>query len=195
MICNSNLSRKPEQGQDPPPIDYDEAVHEGQQLLQRIENTQLRLGEIAHRVEPRYGDQTLARFAEAIGIDPESLKRYRSVYRAWADIRAPGPILTYAVARELAGHPDREAIVAAQPAITKRQAQQKMLEYRSLDGVARQRRLLKLAREVIRETEDSDWDAGSLQPGVADTVRRAADALTRTADILEGKPAELEEAA
>jgi hypothetical protein len=77
-------------------------------------------------VETKYGDRTLKTFATAIGTVICTLERHRTVYRAWKDglkdIPAPGPKLGYAVARELAKHPDRLAIIKNNPNITKREA-------------------------------------------------------------------------
>jgi hypothetical protein len=114
-------------------IPYEEAVAEGKDIIKKMDDEQrrhqMRLGELADRVETKYGDRTLAKFAKEIGISACTLQRYLSVYRAWAGkgIEAPGPV-SYAVLRELQDHPDREAIVKEDPKITKRKAQQHMRE-------------------------------------------------------------------
>jgi hypothetical protein len=109
-------------------IFYDDAVEEAKEILKQFESGQMRLGELAHKLESRYGDQTLERFAADVASC--TLERYRSVYRAWLKIPAPGPKLRYAVARELATHPDRAEIVKRNPEITKRQARSLMRQYR-----------------------------------------------------------------
>lgn len=192
MTGTSNLNRKPQPGQDPASIDYEEAVHEGQQLVRRMEGSQWRLGEIADRVEPRYGKQTLARLAEEIGVDGLTLERHRSVFRAWKDISAPGPDLSYSVMRELAAHPDRAQIVKDNPGITKREAREIVEAYRgpAAPMMLWQKRLLKLAREVIEQTEEQEWDASNLQPSLAPMVRRAANSLAEAANTLEKQQAE-----
>src|SRR5215213_4204996 len=58
-------------------IPYEDAVHEAAQIVKAITSRQMRLGELAHRIEPRYGDQTLLHFANEIGIEPGTLKNYR----------------------------------------------------------------------------------------------------------------------
>jgi hypothetical protein len=107
-------------------IPYEDAVREGKVILEAASKGQLRLGELAHMVETRYDDRTLAKFAKDIGVSPCTLARHRDVYRAFKDtaICAPGrdSVPSYAVLRELATHPDREEIVRANPNITKREA-------------------------------------------------------------------------
>jgi hypothetical protein len=83
------------------------------------------LGELADRVDKaKYRDRTLAKLAKAIGYELCTLKRHRSVYRAWEGAGKKAPGLSYAVKRELQDHPEREAIVKANPTITKREAQE-----------------------------------------------------------------------
>src|SRR5262245_41433458 len=89
------------------PIPFDDAVREGKKILADADRGQWRLGELAHNVEKKYGEQKLAKFADAIGVAPCTLARYRDVYRAYEeyeDICAPGreSIPSYAVLRELA---------------------------------------------------------------------------------------------
>jgi hypothetical protein len=117
----------------PGPIAYDEAVREGKELVRQLESegAQLRLGELAHRHKAVHGERdTLRQYAEAIGIVLCTLERYRTTYRKWADILALGLKLSYAVARALANHPDREAIIRENPDITKREAEALMRKYR-----------------------------------------------------------------
>jgi hypothetical protein len=110
-------------------IAYDEAIDEAKEILARTDKDQIRLGELADKVQPLYGDRTLASFAKQISIAPCTLARYRSVYRAWAEIEAPGPV-SYAVRRELQDHPDRAEIVKEQPNLTKAQARKIMREFK-----------------------------------------------------------------
>lgn len=115
-------------------ISYDEAVTEGKAIIANMDREQrrhqMRLGELADRVETKYRDHTVAKFAKEIGVAACTLKRYRSVYRAWdgKGIEAPGPV-SYAVLRELQDHPNRETIVKENPKIKKREAQKLRREY------------------------------------------------------------------
>jgi hypothetical protein len=108
------------------PIDFHEAVIEGKKILKEIDvaqRGQLRLGELADQLQIAYGDRNLAKFAQEIDLAACTLARYRDVYRAWKNIRAPGrESPSYAVLRELATHPDREKIIHDDPKITKREA-------------------------------------------------------------------------
>jgi hypothetical protein len=107
-------------------IDFNAAVVEGKQILEQIEiaeRGQLRLGELAAKLEPKYGDRTLANFADELGIATCTLHRYRAVYQAWKGKVAPGPLSpSYAVLRELQALDDREEIIREKPNMTKREA-------------------------------------------------------------------------
>lgn len=126
-------------------IPYDQAVAEGKEIVAKIEAAkrglevaergQLRLGELAAKVETKYKDRTLAKFAKAIGVAPCTLARYRDVYRAYEgheNICAPGRESTppYAVLRELATHPEREQIIRKNSNLTKREALDMMRKFK-----------------------------------------------------------------
>lgn len=140
-------------------IGYDTAVREGKEIVLEIEAAergQLRLGELADNLEPKYGDRTLAKFAAEIGVGSKcTLDRYRTVYRAWAGKLAPGPNLVpqYAVLRELATHPEREQIIRQNPNLTKREARDKM---RALKRNEKEK-----AEEARRRTGQSTHGVGS----------------------------------
>jgi hypothetical protein len=103
---------------------FDDAVREGKAIIENAERGQWRLGELAHSVEKQYGESKLAKFAEAIGVAPCTLARYRDVYRAWKDIYAPGreSMPPYAVLRELAQFATHPKCQQLNPKITKREA-------------------------------------------------------------------------
>jgi hypothetical protein len=128
---------------------YEDAVAEGKNIIKKMAGEQrayqLRLGELAHKVETTYGGRT-SKFAKAIGVEPCTLKRYLSVYRAWdgAGKVAPGPVC-YAVLRELEKLPNREEIVKANPQITKRKAQELRHAYEG--------------RSSNNNNNSSDWQA------------------------------------
>lgn len=112
----------------PNTIPYDDGVREGKAIIAKHEASRARmmwrLGELADRLEPRYGEKTRARFAEAIGMVGCTLDRICSTYRAWKDeISAPGPNLSWAAMRVLVDHPKRAEIVNKNPNITKREAE------------------------------------------------------------------------
>src|SRR5215475_14309332 len=117
-------------------INYDEAIREGQAIVAKIEgqmrHEKMRLGELADKLEPKYADRTLAKFAAEIGIAACTLERHRSVYRAWKENPAPGPV-SYAVLRALQDHPDRADIVKNTPDLTQAEARKLMRPYRGED--------------------------------------------------------------
>jgi hypothetical protein len=116
---------------------YDDAVAEGKEIIAKLEaverdqgDQQLRLGELAHKVDTKYREQTLAKFAKDIGTVKCTLERYRNVYRAWEGKLAPGPkSVSYAVLRELQKHPAREQIIRERPSLTKREAHEEMRKH------------------------------------------------------------------
>jgi hypothetical protein len=125
MVERRRSARSPEN------IPFTDAVGEAKLILKQASLGSFRLGELADRIEPVYGEGTLARFAREIGIAACTLDRHRSVFRAWKN-QAPGPELSYAVLRELAAHPKRAEIIRDNPAITKREAAQLMGASRKL---------------------------------------------------------------
>ena len=79
-------------------IPYDAAVAEGKEIIKTMDREQrghqMRLGELADKVEKIYADRTVAKFGKAIGRSGCTVQRYLSVYRAWdgMGIQAPGPV-------------------------------------------------------------------------------------------------------
>ena len=117
-------------------IPFAKGLAEGKKILAEIEDVRerghFRLGEIADKIETKYGDRTHAKLAEGWNIAPLCFKRYLSVYRAWKgkNIGAPGaPIVPYSVLRELAGLEDREQIIRDNPNMTRREAEQLRREF------------------------------------------------------------------
>lgn len=113
-------------------IPYDDAVSEGKEIVAKIEDAergQLQLGELADKLEPKYGDRTLAKYAKAIGIEQSTLNHYRTVYRAWKDNILP-PGAKFAVLKELATVPDRAELIKSEPNMSKRRAEvHRVLKY------------------------------------------------------------------
>jgi hypothetical protein len=106
-------------------IEFSKAVAEGKEILEQINQGELRLGELADKIEPKYGDRTMAKFADALGIAECTLDRHRKTYRDWKPILAPGAkIAPYAVLRELAPYADNPECqnLVQNPNTTKREA-------------------------------------------------------------------------
>ncbi|HZP69240.1 MAG TPA: hypothetical protein VFB29_04790 [Pseudolabrys sp.] len=115
----------------PTTLGFEDAVQQAKDILYQADRASLRLGEIADRVEPRYGDETLKKLANTIGVSPRTLERHRDVFRAWKEIPAPErELVTYSIAKELETHPDRFKIIKGNPNLTKVEAHQLMREYR-----------------------------------------------------------------
>ena len=103
MLAKTPKRKKPNGGSTPPmastlptrAIPWDEAVKEGLALKKEKDGTdrriQLRWGEIAARVERKYKERSLAKFAKEIGVAYCTLSRYQKVWEAWngAGIVAP----------------------------------------------------------------------------------------------------------
>jgi hypothetical protein len=191
-----------------PEIDYDEydkAVEEALEILKQIDSHWMRLAELADQVKTKYGEKKLQNFAQEIGIAFCTVCRHRDVYHAWRDeICAPGrnfPKLGYAVARELATHPDKAKIVTENPNITKREASAKRRAYhKSVSAPGRSApkdalppwwcSLLLRARKAITLAQVEDWvDQGisdiPFDPGQVKVIRKAAEDWTRVADCVE----------
>jgi hypothetical protein len=88
-------------------ITYDKALAE----LQHLSRNNWRIGEIADRVEAKYGEQTLQHLAEDSGIDYEQLKNCRTVWRAWPELGERSPDLPWSVHRVFASQPDRRELI------------------------------------------------------------------------------------
>ncbi len=113
-------------------VDYEAAVAEGKQIITRRDQQerrdQMRLGELGDQIDKKYKKR--AEFAREIGIAPCTLMRCMSVFRAWQGKEAPEPV-SFAVLKALQDHPDREAIVQANPKLTKSEAHDKMRQYKA----------------------------------------------------------------
>jgi hypothetical protein len=105
-------------------ISWDDAVEEGKRLVASLESDQMRLGQIADELEPEYGESTLARYAQAIGTNVNTLQNYRSVYRTWHQDLSVKSVPKFSVAKALVSHPDRVKIVEERPDITEREAKE-----------------------------------------------------------------------
>jgi hypothetical protein len=159
-------------------IPYDKAVREGKEIILKIEAAergQLRLGELADKLEPKYKDRTLAKFAAEIGIAKCTLDRYRTVYRAWEGKLAPGPnLVSYAVSRELATHPDRAEIIKSASNLTKQEAHRLMCELK--DNLADHLERLLAEDEAAERAEREAQAAPEQAPGVKRKRRARAEA-------------------
>jgi hypothetical protein len=98
-------------------------------------NHQWTLGDLAISVTAlkSYGEAKLANYADDVGVEHGTLKRYRDVSKAWDEkaIR----IANWSVCMVLATHPDKEAIVAASPSMTVAKAREIMDAWKATTNV------------------------------------------------------------
>jgi hypothetical protein len=182
-----------------------DAISEGKAIVARAEIDQMRLGELADEVEPKYGSKTLANFAVEIGVAACTLKRRRDVFRAWKEISAPAR-LSFSVRQELATHPKRAEIVAEHPDLTKREARALMSELRGNQKPKAPKdsaqdhdkrtlaELVSLATKAIGATEfvnqpltpEARHDLReSIEPKLLETIRQGGEALVKAADFMQ----------
>jgi hypothetical protein len=140
-------------------IPYDEAVIEGQKLVSAMtKDYQFELGRIADKLEPKYREQTLERYAEEIGIDHGTLKSYRTTYKAWKDM--PARPSAFSVAKALNSYPNRADIIQETHDITVKEAEKKMLEWKKERGTSKTRRkpskirIIQKIKEFLSETSE-----------------------------------------
>jgi hypothetical protein len=182
---------------------YDKAVAEGKDIAARMDRDWRQLGELAHQVGREWGEEKLKDFAKDTGIPYGTVKRERSVFRAYKDIGAPEP-RSYSVAKELATHPDRAKILQQHPQLTKAEAHKLICAYRkkergnvswrrkeiedSLDALAgaaktAQRSELKLVKNAADYRLLKELTAQRSQ--FAAELRKGAAALLRSADLID----------
>jgi hypothetical protein len=102
---------------------FDETdVRRGKELRNNISQNQVNLGELADGIETKYGEGTLEEFAEAIGVDYNTLKGYRYVHRRWKS--ATSKPRTYALAKALASYKDKDWYIENWPDATEREARE-----------------------------------------------------------------------
>jgi hypothetical protein len=153
-----------------PRIKFDIAVKEGKQImtLVRTKQDQWRLGELADRIEPKYGDQTLQKFAGAINCEYVLLKDYRTTFQAWPE-KAGRP--AFQIARALNPHPQRFRIVNNEPNLTLRQARHKMKMWRMEHRQPRTQTPAMLAKKAIKVFNNTFTTNGELQL-IMNTIQR-----------------------
>jgi hypothetical protein len=112
-------------------IPWDDAVEEGRRLIEDLEDRQMRLGEIADKLEPKYRESTLAQYAQELKMNLNTLQHYRSVYRTWHEDLNVKSFPKFSVAKALVGHPGRAKIVEERPDITEREAKDETKKFKT----------------------------------------------------------------
>jgi hypothetical protein len=110
---------------------YTKLVKAGQAIIQRQDQDNWVLGELASQVEIDYGEAKLETYAEDIGVDYTTLRHCRRTYEVWEVESGGRPPISFWTAYTLNGM-DKEkrlALIKRIPNLTKEQARQKMEEY------------------------------------------------------------------
>jgi hypothetical protein len=147
----------------------------------------MRLGELADRVEPKYGDKTLLKFATAIGLSVATVNRCRSVYRAWKKNEIRGSSPKFGVLQALAAHPEKDEIIKANPKLTVRKARTLMRDYRKAQGEEQDWRVEETRRwlgQAVEHALDAHKKYGHLKQEYLDTLRQAVDEPDKTVATL-----------
>jgi hypothetical protein len=110
---------------------YEKAVKEARAIIGLVEKDLWRLAQIAYELEPKYGEQTLARFADDIGLSFSTIRYYRLTYERFGQDQNVGrpPFWT---AKELLSVPYAARIIEQYPDITRQEARTFAKEYREL---------------------------------------------------------------
>lgn len=170
--------------------DYDSLVHEGREVLEKQENLNWLLGELAAKVENKYGEGRLQQYADDIDMDYTTLRDYRYTVKCWP--QSVGRPTFLAVARALASQPDRYEIVAKNPKITVRQAR-KLVQDRDPEKIENLKELIRhncyAARELsLADCGGNHYDCSILKGHVTqeliDGTQEAIDTWTKLRDHL-----------
>jgi hypothetical protein len=111
-------------------ISWDEAVEEGLRLSKDLEASQTRFGEIAYRLEPKYGESTLVRYAQVMKMNINILQNCSSVYRVWHEDLKVKNLPKFSIAKALVKHPERAEIVEERPDIIEREAKEETKKFK-----------------------------------------------------------------
>jgi hypothetical protein len=109
--------------------EYEALVKKAIDALAQKSGAQWIIAECAAKIEKKYGESTLERFANEINLDYSTIRYYRITFQAWQDIPQNVGWPTFWTAKELNRHPDRFQIISEKPDITKLEARQIMVEY------------------------------------------------------------------
>jgi hypothetical protein len=194
--------------------EYVRWVEEGKQIVKQMnadkeahEDRKMLLGKLADGVAKKYTENRLGRFAKAIGMAECTLKRCRSVYRAWYGADAPKgatPPKSYSVAQELQSHPDRFAIIERRPNLTVREARRitrrdKKEQMSVPDWLRKETRrwdsdVVKHAGLMLRDASVTDGEIlpelqqiwrEEIDPEILPALREACEAGLKLADYME----------
>jgi hypothetical protein len=144
--------------QDTNETEYLAAVEEGKAIIADVSGKQWALGDLALKVEKKYGENRLERFAEDINFPGAActLGRYRPVCVAFPKT-GPRPTF-FASAKVLQKHPDRIRIVTEKPGIGAHEARELMREWRG-----KQNGTASLAADDVEADDELEEEADNLE--------------------------------
>jgi hypothetical protein len=129
-----------------------ELVQNIKTFVQRTTDNQFALGELANKVQKDYGTDKLGEFAKTIGIDYDTLKGYRTTWRAWKDSQVKPK--TFSLAKALASYKDRDWYIQHWPDATEKEAREDIREWKKQDkGKPEERKGVKLKPLIARTTK------------------------------------------
>lgn len=105
------------------PIPYAKGVAEAKRIVASIAKNMWRLAEITAKLEPKYGDKTLERFAKDVGLTLRTLRKYRQTYLRFGSSKG-GCAPHFSILEKLVSVPDAEKIIERHPKLTYRQAKE-----------------------------------------------------------------------
>jgi hypothetical protein len=165
-------------------------------MIAKTDQYDWQLAVLADQVVKVYGESTLSKFASEIGLAHCTIKRRRTVYRAWKEplIGDPGLLssLSYSVARALVTHPERARLVKENPGMSKRDATALMKAFRAKPESEMERwwkdvdlRMGKAAKDETRLDEDPQNLLAVVKQPMLSSLREAGQAWIRLADGLD----------
>jgi hypothetical protein len=185
-------------------IDWAEAVERGRYLHNISEHYQMKLGHLASKVATEYGEETLQNFADEIEVPFETLKRCRSVWRAWEkEGRHP---FKYSVARALARIPEKDQIWMSlieerggEGLVTEKAALQAAKDYRERRSAGKYKdfplhKAVSRACRILNAILDEDSELQKLLDDIQSYETRDHEYTHKIDDALEGAIERLTEA-
>ena len=106
---------------------YKRLVEQGKEACHKREEMNWILGELASKVEKRYGKADLRLYAQNIGVNYTTLRHCYATFVAWAKINERPPFWT---AYALNSHPNRFQIVRERPHLTHQEARDIVASYK-----------------------------------------------------------------
>jgi hypothetical protein len=116
--------------------DLEAAIARCKPLVTAIDANKMTVGAEAARLETTYRGKVVAKFADGLGLDPESVRRYRSVAVAYEGVTFGETSPSFGAMAALQDHPDRVSILKANPGLKVAAAREIMRDYRAAQAAA-----------------------------------------------------------